>query len=132
MSEYSTVQTEITDTDLLRRALQDIGLPFEEAGGNALKVYGYRGHDVRCAQFVVRKEHLNQAWCDLGYAWNQQETRFDAMVDMDDRRATKVAEQVTQRVAYHQVMKTVNEYGMLVESETVTPAGEIQIVVRAF
>jgi uncharacterized protein YjaG (DUF416 family) len=43
-----------------------------------------------------------------------------------------VKSQVAQRAAYHQVIKTVNEYGMMVESETVTPGGEIQVVVRAF
>ena len=44
----------------------------------------------------------------------------------------QVVEQVAQRAAYHQVIKTVNEYGMMVESETVTPSGEIQVVVRTF
>lgn len=43
-----------------------------------------------------------------------------------------VKSQVAQRAAYQQVIKTVNEYGMMVESETVTPSGEIQVVVRTF
>ena len=44
----------------------------------------------------------------------------------------RVVEQVAQRAAYHLVIKTVNEYAMMVESETVTPSGEIQVVVRMF
>ncbi len=44
----------------------------------------------------------------------------------------QAVEQVAQHAAYHQVIKTVNEYGMMVESETVMPGGEIQVVVRTF
>jgi hypothetical protein len=44
----------------------------------------------------------------------------------------RIVEQVAQRAAYHQVIKTVNEYGMMVEGETVMPGGEIQVVVRTF
>ncbi len=132
MSEYSTVQTEIADATVLRRALQDLGLPFEEADGNRLDVVGFWDGEVKVGQFVVRKRHLDDAWCDLGYAWNAAQGHFDAIVDTHDTRATGVVEQVAQRAAYHQVIKTVNEYGMLVESESLSPTGEIQVVVRTF
>ncbi len=80
----------------------------------------------------MRKRHLDDAWCDLGFAWNEELGHFDAIVDAREARATQAAEQVAQRAAYHQVIKTANENGMLVESETLTPTDEIQIVVRTF
>ncbi len=132
MSEYSTVETEITDAAVLRRALHDVGLPFEEADDNRLEVVGFWDGDVKAGQFVVRKRYLDEAWCDLGYAWNAAQGRFDIIVDTHDTRATAVVEQVAQRAAYHQVIKTVNEYGMLVESESIAPTGEIQVFVRTF
>jgi hypothetical protein len=49
-----------------------------------------------------------------------------------DCKTMRKVTQVAQRAACHQVIKTVNEYGMLVESETILPGGEIQVVVRTF
>lgn len=140
MSEYTTVQTEITDADLLRLALQDVGLPFEEAaveaGGdrNGLSLVGYLG-DTRPqkVQFAIRRRNLGRLSNDIGWVWD--EGHFVAYVSQYDRglpNVRQIVEQVAQRAAYHQVIKTVNEYGMLVESESVTPSGEIQIVVRTF
>ena len=140
MSEYTTVQTEITDADILRLALQDVGLPFEEAtveaGGdrNGLSLVGYLG-DTRPqkVQFAIRRRNLGRLSNDIGWAW--EVGHFSAYVSEYDRglsNVRQVVDQVAQRAAYHQVIKTVNEYGMMVESETVTPGGEIQVVVRTF
>ena len=142
MSEYTTVQTEITDAGILRLALQDVGLPFEEAtveaGGdrNGLSLVGYLG-DTRpqTVQFAIRRRNLGRLSNDIGWVWDESAQRYFAYVSDYDTHLSNVkqaVEQVAQRAAYHQVIKTVNEYGMLVESETVTPSGEIQVVVRTF
>ena len=142
MSEYTTVQTEITDADILRLALQDVGLPFEEANVeacgdiNGLSLVGYLG-DTRPqqVQFAIRRRNLGRLSNDIGWAWDDSAQRYFAYVSDYDTHlpnVKQVVEQVAQRAAYHQVIKTVNEYGMMVESETVTPSGEIQVVVRAF
>jgi hypothetical protein len=140
MSEYTTVQTEITDADILRLALQDVGLPFEEAtveadgDRNGLSLVGYLG-DTRPqkVQFAIRRRNLGRLSNDIGWAWD--EGHFSAYLSEYDRglsNVRQIVDQVAQRAAYHQVIKTVNEYGMMVESETVTPGGEIQVVVRTF
>jgi len=142
MSEYTTVQTEITDADILRLALQDVGLPFEEAaveaGGdrNGLSLVGYLG-DTRpqTVQFAIRRRNLGRLSNDIGWVWEEGAQVYSAYVSEYDAslpNVKQIVEQVAQRAAYHQVIKTVNEYGMLVESESVTPSGEIQIVVRTF
>jgi hypothetical protein len=158
MSEYTTVQTEITNADLLRLALQDVGLPFEEAtveacgDRNGLSLVGYLG-DTRPqkVQFAIRRRNLGRLSNDsvspvlggIGWAWDESAQRYFAYVsdypqdtlkgcDTHLSNVKQAMEQVAQRAAYHQIIKTVNEYGMMVESETVTPGGEIQVVVRTF
>lgn len=141
MSEYTTVQTEIDNADVLRLALQDVGLPFEEAtvvagDRNGLSLVGYLG-DTRPqkVQFAIRRRNLGRLSNDVGWAWDESNQRYFAYVSEYDVGLPKVREivsQVTQRAAYHQVMKTVRRYGMMVERQTVTPGGEIQIVVKKF
>ena len=133
MSEYTVVKTPITDPDILRRALQDAGVPFEEAQGNTLSLVGYLG-DTRPqkAQFVVRRNHLSSASNDLGYTWDETQRCFVAQISAYDtgvKCTMDVHRQVTQRAAYHQVVKTARQRGLAVVSET-TASGHIQITLR--
>ena len=86
-------------------------------------------------QFAIRRRNLGRLSNDIGWAWDESTQRYFAYVSDYDTHLSNVkqaVEQVAQRAAYHQVIKTVNEYGMMIESETVTPGGEIQVVVRTF
>lgn len=128
MSEYTVVKTPITDADLLRKALQDAGVPFEEAQGNTLIAQGYRNRDQKTVQFVVRKQHLGNI-ADLGYAWDPQLRCYVEIVDNYTAQTRQISQQVKQRAAYHQVVKTACQRGLAVVSQTTTN-GHIQITLR--
>lgn len=111
MSEYTTVQTEITDADLLRLALQDVGLPFEEATVDAgsdrkgLSLVGYLG-DTRPqkVQFAIRRRNLGRLSNDIGWVWEAGAQVYAAYISAYDAslpNVKQIVEQVAQRAAYH-------------------------------
>ena len=106
MSAYLLLRTEFRDRAALRAALEAIGLPFEESRACSLQLRGYE-NDLRPerANFVIRKQHLNIASNDLGFAWDPKTRSFNTIVSEYDRgvpETTRVLRRLNQEypIAY--------------------------------
>ena len=84
MSKYDSFQTTLTEEEPLIAALQGLGYPVEiHASGACL--YGYHGDErPERAQIIIRRQHLNCASNDIGFA-RQPDGRFIAIVSEYDQ-----------------------------------------------
>lgn len=122
MSKYKRIQTQLKDRDALLAALAALEIPHEVAApGEALALYGYEGkRRAETAEIAVRRAHIGHAANDLGFAWNEAEGRFDAIVseyDNTDARghALHTLNQIKQQYAVEQVTALAELQGYTVE-----------------
>lgn len=137
MSAYREIRTEFRNLESFRKALADLGQPFDVAPDPAqptLPLYGYHADErPEHASFVIRRREVNKAWSggasnDLGFAWDGQQVRviisdFDSGVQQE--RAA--LDHLRQRYAFHEINRQARARGLLVR-ETTTVDGRINIV----
>lgn len=97
MSKYKEIETQFTNADSLRVALETLGVPFEVAHGAGLHLYGYQG-DKRpeVADFVVRRQHIEPAANDLGFARAEDGTYRAILSEFDGGKGRRGAEMLRQ------------------------------------
>jgi hypothetical protein len=145
MSAYRRIQVEFKNEEALRKALEDWcqkraqvtgrNVTFEQAQGNDLDLYGYKGKNRGIkAKYVIRRGQFNRASNDLGFAQKPDGT-FEVIIseydsnptgESDYIRGADVLQYVKQRYAYHQTLSVAQMQGYTV-TESMTEDGTIQL-----
>ncbi len=124
MSHFSNIKTQIRNLSSLEAALTDLGIDWKSGPST---VRGYRGQ-TRTAEVVIEQDNGS----DLGFSWNGQE--YDLVADLQywqqvgsvDRFLNKI----TQRYAYHTVIKESANQGFQVAEQKQNEDGSIRLVVQ--
>jgi hypothetical protein len=131
MSHFTTIKTQIKDTDSLVKALADVGFKRVEVHETEQSLYGYLG-DIRpeTAEVIIRRKYISGSSNDIGFK-RQTDGSFQAIISEFDRRrySQEWLNQVTQRYGYHLLKATAPAEGFTVEEEEVLEDGTIRLVV---
>lgn len=128
MSHFTQIKTQISDLDCLKRALEYMGLQYEEGENITLK--GHYGDSK--GQLAVRKRNLPGrlgTYTDLGFAVKEDGTYEIVMDDFFPDEATKFVNSLTQRYAREVIVQNMSWQGYTVESENVEADGTVRLVV---
>jgi hypothetical protein len=126
MSQFTKVQTKITDLVCLKQALTDLGYQWQEGVGD---VRGYRGAREQ-ADLVVRTgssydvglRKVGEAYEVVADWWGVETGTGMGQDDFMNR--------LTQRYAYHKVIGEVRKQGFTVATEETQADRTIKVVVR--
>ncbi|MBH23620.1 MAG: hypothetical protein CMH57_03955 [Myxococcales bacterium] len=129
MSHFTTVKTKLRDVQCIKQALEDLGYEFVEAEAEQkVQVRGYQGQ-LTDADLCVKASKTY----DIGLRLTNQGVEF--LADWWGVETTKgVTEeefinQLSQRYAYHKIMKEVKAQGFSIEMEE-EEEQTIQLTVR--
>lgn len=124
MSHFSQIKTKIRDLSCLQAALQDLDTEWK-TGPQPIR--GYRGQTHE-AEVVIEQ---NNGY-DIGFSWNGQE--YALVADLQYWQQPLSVEgflnRVTQRYAYHTVLKEGENKGFQVAEEQKQPDGSIRLVLQ--
>lgn len=134
MSHFTTLATQLTDSEALCAALVDVGYRDVEVHDEAQPLYGWRGDQRRDrAHVIVRRKHIGPASNDLGFL-QQPDGRYLAVISEYDSSAHDQAwlGRVTARHAYHVASRTLAAQGFDLVEETADRDGTVRMVLRRF
>ena len=101
MSKYKTLELPITDTDILREALEEVGgfMDFQFwYHEEAQPLVGYQGRERQeKANFVIPRCHIGQYSNDVGWCRNPATGQYGLIIseyDQRNGRATDIAREV--------------------------------------
>lgn len=121
MSKYKEIKTQVKKREFICRALEELGVPYEVAVEEPLALYGYEGHKrAEQADVVVRRQHIDSAANDLGWAAGGDGTFTEIISEYDARgRGATIARQVRQKCAFYQLeeLAYANGYSLHVVEE---------------
>jgi hypothetical protein len=124
MSHFSQIKTQIRNLDSLKDALNDLDIDWKSGPS---QVRGYRGqtHD---AEVAIEQEN----GYDVGFRWNGQE--YELVADLQywqqDLSVEGFLRQITQRYAFHTVIKETARAGFQVAEQQKNEDGSIRLVVQ--
>jgi hypothetical protein len=133
MSKYRVIQTEFRNLDSLKKALADLGVPYDLAKNPLqpdLPLYGYLGDErPERGSIVIRRSWLDNNWSgnehmvglsnDIGFAWDGKElTAQVSEYDESNLGVTAAMKHLRQRYAYHEVMRLAHSHGYNVREST--------------
>jgi len=128
MSKYKVINTQFKNARSILNALEDLEIQpdvAEDVYQLTLHLFGYQG-DLRAekASIAVRRADVNKwsgGWSnDIGFAWNEEQQVFDAIVsEYDERNAgcTRLMNKIRQRYAYHEISEKAAERGYTIAAE---------------
>jgi hypothetical protein len=124
MSHFSQIKTQIRNLESLQDALTELGIDWK-SGSN--EVRGYRGQ-THAAEVSIEQ---NNGY-DIGFKWNGKE--YELVADLQywqqNLSVDGFLRQVTQRYAYHTVVKETARVGFAVTEEKQNQDGSIRLVVQ--
>jgi hypothetical protein len=121
MSAYITIETKITDENMLLQALADLGITEVERHEVAQHLYGYQGDErSETAEIIIRREHVGEGSNDIGFKRRADGT-FEAIVSEFDQvpHVGRWVGRLLQRLAYHTVKRELDAKHFNVVEETV-------------
>lgn len=123
MSHFSQIKTQIRDLTALQSALTDVGARWI----GTREVKGYRGQ-TRRAEVAIEQEN----GYDIGFSWNGQE--YELVADLQYWQQPLTVEgflnRVTQRYAYHTVVKETARQGFQVAEQQEQQDGSLRLVLQ--
>lgn len=124
MSHFSQIKTQLRDLTSLQQALTDLGVEWK-AGPQPVR--GHRGQ-THNAEVVIEQEN----GYDVGFSWNGQEYALvsDLQYWQQPLSVDGFLNRVTQRYAYHSVVKETTRQGFQVAEEQRQADGSIRLVVQ--
>ncbi len=132
MSHFTTVRTRITDPDVLKQALDDLGFSDIEVHASPQNLYGYQG-DLRPeqAEIIIRRQHIGPASNDIGFH-KLPDGSYEAIIsEYDQERFNQHwLDQLMQRYAYHIVRARLESQGFYVVGEETNENGQVHLVLR--
>lgn len=124
MSHFSQIKTQIRNLASLQAALTDLGINWESG---PKMVRGYRGQ-TRNAEITIEQDNSY----DLGFSWNGNE--YELVADLQywqqDWSVDGFLRRVTQRYAYHTVVKETARQGFQVAEQQENKDGSIRLLVQ--
>lgn len=124
MSHFSQIKTQIKDLTSLQSALTDLGIDWK-AGPQ--QVRGYRGQ-TRQAEVSIEQGN----GYDIGFSWNGGE--YELVADLQYWQQPLTVEgflnRVTQRYAYHTVVKETTRQGFQLAEQQQNQDGSIRLVLQ--
>jgi hypothetical protein len=130
MSKYKRIECAFKNRESLEAALKEVGVPFEQANGNTLTLYGY-DDDARPerAALVIRRHNIESMANDMGFALRPDGT-FEAIIsDFDSgvgRRGLEILNRVKQAYGVHEVTRKARLQGYSVQ-RVAAPGGSIRL-----
>ena len=125
MSHFSTIKTELRDSQSLFQALEDLGHGPREG---SLMVRGYRGQTVE-AQLAVAQAN----GADIGFRLNPETGNYELVTDLDLWNQPVPVErflaQLNQRYALRSILAATAEEGFQVNEQLQQQGGSIELVV---
>jgi hypothetical protein len=132
VSHFTTLRTQITDTDALVAALADMGYDEVEVHDEAQPLIGYLGDTRRQrAHVIVRRRHVGRVSNDIGFE-RQADGHFTAVISDYDRPRHGEAwlARLTARHAYHAAATTLAAQGFDLVDEQTDRDGTVRLVLR--
>ncbi len=124
MSHFSQIKTQIRNLSALEAALTDLGVDYRS--GNCT-VNGYQGQSTT-AQVTIAQDN----GYDIGFSWNGQE--YVLVADLQYWQQPLTVEgflrQVSQRYAYHTVIREGQKQGFTLAEQKQQADGSIQLVLQ--
>ena len=124
MSHFSQIKTQIRDLTSLQSALSDLAINWKSG---PRPVRGYRGQ-TRNAEIVIEQDN----GYDIGFSWNGQD--YELVADLQYWKQPWSVEgflnRVTQRYAYHTVLKETTRQGFQVAEQQQQQDGSIRLVLQ--
>lgn len=124
MSHFSQIKTQIRDLSSLEAALTDLGMTWKTG---PQPVRGYRGQ-TQTAEVVIEQDN----GYDIGFSRNQDQ--YELVADLQYWQQSLSVEgflkQVTQRYAYHTVVKETAKQGFALTEQQQNKDGSIRLVVQ--
>ncbi|OKH14353.1 hypothetical protein NIES592_09815 [Fischerella major NIES-592] len=124
MSHFSQIKTQIRNLESLQDALSDLGIDWKKG---PREVRGYRGQ-THSAEITIEQDN----GYDIGFKWNGKE--YELVADLQywqqDLSVEGFLRQVTQRYAYHTVVKETARAGFQVAEQQKNEDGSIRLVVQ--
>lgn len=124
MSHFSQIKTEIRNLESLKDALTDLGMDWKKGPRD---VRGYRGQ-THAAEVTIEQDN----GYDVGFTWNGKE--YELVADLQYWQQNLSVEgflrQVTQRYAYHTVVKETAKAGFQVAEQKQAQDGSIRLVLQ--
>jgi len=130
MSHFTTVETKINDLVCLKRALEDIGLLFEEGSQNQLAtVKGWHG----ATQQADLSIHVTGKY-DIGVRQNNDGTYalsadWWGIEEETNEKQEVLQQKIIQRYAFHKAKTEAEKQGFSIDEETVEKDGTIKLTV---
>ena len=124
MSHFSNIKTKIRNLESLKSALKDLEIDWKNGPGI---VRGYKGQTHK-AEVVI--EQTNDY--DFGFSWNGSEYELVADLQYWQQPLTvnSFLRQVTQRYAYHTIVKETANQGFNITEQQKNEDGSIRLVVQ--
>lgn len=124
MSHFSNIKTKIRNLDSLKSALKDLNIDWKQGPGI---VRGYQGKTHQADIVVAQGNDY-----DFGFSWNGKE--YELVADLQYWQQPLTVDgflrQVTQRYAYHTVVKETINQGFSVTEQENHQDGSIRLVVQ--
>ncbi len=124
MSHFSQIKTQIRNLGSLEVALTELGIDWKPGPS---QVRGYRGQ-TRNAEIAVEQDN----GYDIGFSWNGNE--YELIADLQywqqDLSVEGFLKQVTQRYAYHTVIKETARQGFQIAEQQKNEDGSIRLLVQ--
>lgn len=124
MSHFSQIKTQIRNLDSLKEALTDLGIDWKPS---TREVRGYQGK-THAAEITIEQEN----GYDVGFKWNGKEYELvsDLQYWQQNLSVDGFLRQITQRYAYHTVVKETAHAGFQVTEQQKNEDGSIRLVVQ--
>lgn len=124
MSHFSQIKTQIRDLTSLQTALTDLGISWKPG---PQPVRGYRGQ-THSAEVVIEQSN----GYDIGFS--QEQGQYELVADLQYWQQPLSVEgflkQVTQRYAYHTVLKETSRQGFQLSEQQENQDGTIRLVLQ--
>lgn len=124
MSHFSKIKTSLKDLSLLQQSLHDLGVNYSTEVNT---VNGYKDQK-QFANLVIRQNNNY----DIGFTWNGFE--YQLVTDLQFWQQSWSVElfinKVTQRYAYHSILKATNEKGFQAVEELTQENGSIKLTLQ--
>lgn len=124
MSHFSQIKTQIRNINSLKDALTDLGINWKQG---PREVSGYRGQ-THAAEITIEQDNSY----DIGFKWNGKE--YELVADLQYWQQNLSVEgflrQVTQRYAYHTIVKETARVGFQIAEQQKNEDGSIRLLVQ--
>ena len=124
MSHFSKIKTSLKDLVLLQKSLNDLGVNWNT---EVHTVKGYRNQE-HFANLVITQNNNY----DIGFTWNGMEYQLVADLQFWQQpwSVDLFINKVTQRYAYHSIMKATKEKGFQTVEELTQENGSIRLTLQ--